>query len=814
MPKTTLPLLAAMLLFANGASAQLEEIVVTAEFRETDVQDTAIAVTAMSGEMLDARGQTELTQITAQAPNVTLAQSNAADGPAMLAFIRGVGQTDFNYAVEPGVGIYVDDVYFPTLTGTLLDLLDLERVEVLRGPQGTLAGRNSIGGSIRLFSKRPGDSGGFVSATFGNYDRIDLKGSADFELVEDSVWMRVSGLSRARDGYVTRVDYRCENPSSPLPTYLAGGDFKGCKLGTQGGLSSTTGRVSLRWEPSDSLSVTLIGDALNDESEAAPQTLLFVNDARNNPNLPDAGFGYNGWLNSAFEYQGTFYDIDGNYDTTDDRVYYSSDFIHPDLYKNYTTYIDPNAVSPDSLPAPFSPGGVPPIRHNDQWGVSAQLNWQISDLMSLTSITAYREYEAAWGQDADVSPINSQQLLQRLDHQQFSQELRLSGVAADGDLNYTVGLFHFEQNGTLTANVNLYYAGLHFIHGPDPTPSETQAAFANLAYRLTDNLEVSAGIRQTSEEKTYIYRRRNPDGSIPPPCNLPGPPYLLGQPVNCAVAGLFEIEDRFTDDRTDYRVALNWNLNDSAMTYLSFATGYKGGGVNPRPFFPVQVENVAPETLDTYELGFKSQFLDNRMRLNAAVFFNEYDDIQLQQVQCEVPFPPFFGAPCLQPGNAGSADVWGIELETEFHISDRFFIDASLATLDFEYTEVSPDVAVTEDMITPMTPELTWHFGAQYDMPLAGGRDLSGRVDVMFTDDYYGNSTNAPTNLIEDRTLTNVSLTWRSSDDIWAIRGEVMNATDEEYITTIFDQFPSSGTVMGMPGLPRTYAVSIRRNFD
>src|SRR5690606_19107133 len=150
-PRTSCLALAVMLA-SGGATAQIEEIIVTAELRETNVQNTPLAITAISGEMLEARNMTNIFQVGQNAPNVTLTPAGMANGPSMLAYIRGVGQTDFNYAVEPGVGIYVDDVYFPTLTGSMVELLDIDRVEILRGPQGTLAGRNSIGGFVKLYS--------------------------------------------------------------------------------------------------------------------------------------------------------------------------------------------------------------------------------------------------------------------------------------------------------------------------------------------------------------------------------------------------------------------------------------------------------------------------------------------------------------------------------------------------------------------------------------------------------------------------------------------------------------------------------------
>ena len=196
-------------------------IVVTAQFREQNLQDTPLAITAMNAELLEARSQTSVEQVAAQAPNVTLTPQGQQNGSGLIAFIRGVGQTDFNFALEPGVGIYVDDVYIPTLTGSLLDLMDLERIEVLRGPQGTLAGRNSIGGAIRLFSRVPeGDGSGMLQVTYGSFDRLDVRGHADFA-VTDNLFARIAGVSKNRDGHVRRLDYALTHPGSGVPTLLS-----------------------------------------------------------------------------------------------------------------------------------------------------------------------------------------------------------------------------------------------------------------------------------------------------------------------------------------------------------------------------------------------------------------------------------------------------------------------------------------------------------------------------------------------------------------------------------------------------------------
>jgi len=214
----TLAMVAAAFM-SSGATAQqagvIEEILVTAQFREQSLQSTPLSVTAISGDMLEARGQTRLADITAQAPNVMLQVNPAGGGNSMRAFIRGVGQGDQSPAVDPGVGIYIDDVYFSTVTGSIFDLMDLDRVEILRGPQGTLAGMNSMGGAVRMFSRKPQGEGGYIEASMGSFNRTDVKAAGDFTLLDNVLYARVSGVSRHRDGYITRLDYACVHPDDP-----------------------------------------------------------------------------------------------------------------------------------------------------------------------------------------------------------------------------------------------------------------------------------------------------------------------------------------------------------------------------------------------------------------------------------------------------------------------------------------------------------------------------------------------------------------------------------------------------------------------
>ncbi|MDB6012968.1 MAG: TonB-dependent receptor-like protein, partial [Gammaproteobacteria bacterium] len=213
-------------------SGALAEVVVTAQYRAEPLQQTPIAITAVTADDIEQRGFTNSSDIAYAVPNASFRPAQAAFGKTQTAYIRGVGQNDFNFAFEPGVGIYVDDVYYPTTMSSQFDLMDLDRVEVLRGPQGTLFGRGSIGGAVRYISKQPtGDNTGFIEGTVGDFHRVDLRAGYDIALIEDKLFARITGVSKKQDGYVDRVDFVCEYPqlSGSLPRLITNRDA-GCKL--------------------------------------------------------------------------------------------------------------------------------------------------------------------------------------------------------------------------------------------------------------------------------------------------------------------------------------------------------------------------------------------------------------------------------------------------------------------------------------------------------------------------------------------------------------------------------------------------------
>jgi len=822
---------------AQGAAASAQdsstvgEVVVTAQFREQNLQQTPIAITAVNAAMLEQRGQTDISQVAAQAPNVTLKAAGGQGSSSMVAFIRGVGQTDFNFALEPGVGVYVDDVYYATLAGSLLDLLDLERVEVLRGPQGTLAGKNSIGGAIKMYTKKPVGSGGYLQATYGSYNRIDARGAADFTLIPDQLFARVSIATKHRDGYVDRIDYACSHPGSGLPTLKSG---NGCKLGTLGGQSYTAGRMALRWMPTERLEVNWAADIINDNSEAVANTLLYA-DSRSQQTV------------NGVTYDGKFVPYGPN----------STDPNRPNNpYMTYGNFVDvggfPGFTDPvtGNNRAPSKPVVFSPLNNFKGWGTNLNVDYKLNDNLQLVSITSFRYYDNTFSNDTDGSPIAVDQLQQRLESKQWSQELRLNGRVGEL-LNYTVGGFFNKQDGNLQARVDLPYVNagpgqfgpLDFIHGPDLTKSRTMAAFLHTDWHLTDRLGVSGGVRYSRENKLYVYQRHNPDGTVPQACFTTPltrggityiPPFRPDNPQNCSLFGLNDSSARFpgpTGDakRWDYRVDVNYRFTDTILGYANISTGYKGGGVNPRPFYIQQELAFGPETLTAYEVGLKTQLFDRRVRFNTAAFFNKYNDMILGLSNCPLPGAP--ATPCALPANVGKADVKGIEFETEIRPVAGMLIDGSLSYLDFTYKEINPVTNIRPDMVTPYTPKWKWSIGAQYEFAFLGGT-LTPRVDAAYQSDIFTQAINcgparaattAPVqsaicgvpnaNLIKAYTLFNARIGWRSKEGDWTAALEVQNFTDKLYYNTLFDSTTSAGYLAGSPGLPRTFAFTVKRTF-
>jgi iron complex outermembrane receptor protein len=716
-----------------------------------------------------------------------------------------------------------------------LDLLDLDRVEVLRGPQGTLAGRNAIGGAIKLFTRLPdGGDDANIGVTKGEFNRTEIRGAGGLTLIPDKLYARVAGVAKSMDGYVTRLDYACQNrlppPGTPggLPTYA---QSFGCKLGTEGGQSYAAGRFALRWDASDKFSLDFATSIVNDNSESQPGVLVaaanhsgssfpwispngpvvppFASDVPNNPTFnPTAG-----------SQVPIYYDNNGNgtYEAGTD-VAYDSRFVTGGRYYNYATYINDGKSTPSFLfqggtpgadTAVYKPYVITPVNTLHSWDASVNLNWQLTDNVSLLSVTSYRTYENSFAEDTDGSPLAAQQLLQVMNHEQSTQELRVNVAMERADL--TFGAFYLDQKTNEDARVDLPYVGFDFLHGPDLVPATNKALYGHVALHLSDRTDLSLGVRHSEDEKSYTFHRHNPDGTLPQPCTTFWF-WEAGNPANCGVFGLDGLSVAYSSSNTDWRVALSHDVGADTMFYVQASTGYKAGGNNARPFFPAQSHAFKPETLDSYEFGAKTT-LGGVARLNAAIFSNTYSDIQLPTTVC---FWAPLGQqePCASQENVGDADVWGVEFEVEWHPVDALSIDASYSHLNFDYSRVDPASTVKPGMITPYTPETKASVGLQYQFGLSGGGSVTPRIDASYSDQVYADASNAPTNLIDAYTVVNARLTWRGPGNVWQVALEGTNLADKYYYVTLFDlSRNAAGYIHGQPSRPREWAMSVKRSF-
>jgi iron complex outermembrane receptor protein len=293
----------------------------------------------------------------------------------------------------------------------------------------------------------------------------------------------------------------------------------------------------------------------------------------------------------------------------------------------------------------------------------------------------------------------------------------------------------------------------------------------------------------------------------------------------------------FESDRDDYRVAVDYRLTDNLMLYGSWATGYKGGGINPRPFFAVQIATFGEEEVETTELGFKATLLDGRMRLNGALFANDQVGIQLNQAVCEQPGPGgtiVIAPPCAKPANVGDAETDGFELEMDIAATDRLSFDFMVSSLDFQYTRLDTSVAhssvvpggrgqMSYDMKTPYTPELTWSAGIQYEWTLSGGGSVSARIDSAYQDEVYTQAVNfsqaqplndRKTAWIDEYTLSHLRLKWGSASGDWETALDVTNLTDELYYQNIVDGvYTTVGYQAAVVAPPRMWTLSFRKEF-
>jgi iron complex outermembrane receptor protein len=742
----------------DGARRALEEVVVTARRREEGLQEAPLAVSAYSGESLEYRGVERLDQVAKFVPGLTLENNPSFGGASNSAaiYLRGVGQKEFLPTTEPGVGLYVDGVYVARSVGAILDLVDVERLEVLRGPQGTLFGRNTIGGAIALETVKPrigAPTSGELSVAGGTDSRLDVAGHLETGL-GDAAAARLSLARLSQDGYVERTD--------------------GTDLGDDDTLAA---RLAVAIEPTASLAIDLSLDYSRDRENGPPMELVDI-DFTDLSQLqgvvaappPPMAFIHN--VTAGATAPGVpcaVTDPAGNGITS---------------APNVPTCYDSRYIGADGEDA----GTAPAFSETDVRGASARVTWSVNDWLEVRSITAWRSLEAEFARDGDHSPFRIAHFRDDLEQDQFSQELQIVGTHERGD--WILGLYWFEEDGD---NENVLDFTVSNFRSGGAFDNEALAVFAQGTLDLTDRLHLTVGGRWTDETKSFA-----PDqviltnyfagiSAVVPPGNplaaLDAPFLQAGSPVLPAVEREIDF-DEFTP-----MVNLSFDVTDEVLVYASFSEGFKSGGFTQRVFPPVVAGFTAPpgtpdqqlipiydpEFVDVFELGLKSTFLDGRVRLNAAAYRTLYDDLQVQVFDSVAPVTR----------NIGEATIDGLEAELVAAPGDGWLIEASAAWTDAGYDEI--DTATTligEDFDFERVPETTFAVGVSKEFAMGRHGTLVVRTDLSYRDETFNDAFNTPQLRQDDYTLVDASVRWEDAAQRWAATLSGRNLGDEEYLVT------------------------------
>ncbi len=773
--------LSAMVVICSGASAQetggpvLEEVIVTAQKRTESLQDTPIAITAFTANDLASKGIDDISQIAALTPNLTFDTTAALSGSssAAVVFLRGVGSQSFQITDDPGVGTYVDGVYVSTSIGGVLDVIDIERIEVLRGPQGTLFGRNTIGGAINITSQKPSSEGnGSFTATVGNFNRINVRGSIDLALSEN-VLVKVSGGTKQADGFIKHLI----TPTS-LPTSNTTDDRQRSRSGEDlGDDNEAAGRISLLYTPNDDLELYLTADVSRVRETSAPSSLV--------------GTEQQGSLVGLFYNNSTFPGVPSVADQLSGQI---PGFTGAVLYDNQFVAADPSRQTYATGPNGTS---------IDVYGFSATLKYNINDNLEFKSISSYRNTEALFNRDADGSPLTVTHGSNDFEHEQFSQELQLVGNAFDDNLIWIAGVYYFSEEAS-----DFFRAPITFPFGTGILNSEVEneslAVFGQLTYRLTDDLALTAGVRWTEDEKQLLPDFRTELGT--------GVDFL---PFTNNVNGVrqpnvpFAIVSKTFSEVTP-RISLEYNVSDGLLTYASYSEGFKSGGFNGRQPFPraAGVIQFDPETLKTFEVGAKWQSSNNRFRVNAAAFTTEYDDIQLTVLEG------------IAPGtqNGGDAEIDGLEIEIAGFLADPLEFRLAVSYLDGEYVRLLQDPTNNNATPFPITnelansPEFSGSIGFDYALPANTKGDFTISLDIAYTDEIYNNEANTELLRQPSHTIVDARLVYQPEDLSWKMTFWGKNLGDERVIVS-GDANPAIGFIEANFNRPREYGVTFNKSF-
>ena len=755
IPKLTL-LSVAMAGIAPGVWAQqIEEVVVTAQKREQNVQEIGISVTAFSGEQLKDLGIVNSTDLVSHTPGLTYV-TPFGDGNNAAFTLRGVGLNDFSEHNESPTAVYVDQVYQASLAGLNFQMFDIERVEVLRGPQGTLYGRNTTGGLVHFITRKPTEEfNAYTDLTAGEYSEVRVEGGIGGALGY-GVAGRLSAVYHNHDGY---RDARTSGVNDANSRDVL--SLRGQVLFQPSDNSSVL--LSAHYSDANQISATYEHTSTAFASDGI--TEIFLPPSEVNPLCAGVG-GLTGPGEDCFGYR----DSDGDvYDTDNDRE---------------------------------------PFLDLETSGASATIDWNWQDT-AFTSITAYEKVEKLFGEDTDMGPVPAIAVTNPVDSAQWSQELRAAGDARR--LSWTTGLYYFDR--TIDTGSRTDVSGIDLVDDETVTNYDTKswALFGQLEYDLTDEWSAILGARYTSEEQDFHMVARDLLGNTPLFLGLsdvPIPGFTVFE-FTPETAG--KLTEASLDD-FNFRAELDWRPTDTVLVYGSIAQGTKAPGFN----FAIdgtgilgssQIEQIPfdEEVLTSYELGLKSEIFGGKAIFNGAVFYYEYEDFQA-----------FSFDQLTNVVTNKDAEVKGVEAELITRPIDGLDIRLGATWLDTEVKDIvaasfftGEEVVRNREMVAAPDMEVTGMIRYSWN---AGPGRIALQSDFRFVGDQFFDINNNPITAEDSYLVANASVGYEMGDGRYSIVAWAKNFTDEEYRTYAIP-VTSLGFTQNMIGQPRWYGVTFRANW-
>lgn len=751
----------------SARRGEVDTITVTARKREENLQTVPISMSAFSGDMLAARGANNVEEAARFAPNISIGSANSGSGGGSNSeiYVRGIGQNDFLITTDPGVGLYIDEVYVARSTGTILDFLDLERIEVLRGPQGTLFGRNTIGGAISLVSKKPSDEfGGDIRLMTGRYSQYSAKISLDVPL-SDAVKTRHTFYYNNEDGYTDRIN-------------------AGDRLGDE---EVIAGRSMVQWEPSADFSALLAVDVSHKEGGSANNAVLQFDPLGGLAPLwqglvgaplgvaaPAIVNGDDPFTSSATGPNVDNHDIVGISGTLEWDV-------GPFAVKSITAY--------RSLEAEFGrDGDNSPVQYIQTDNTVDQE--QVTQELQVTGDMFNGALDWLVGGyyfDENATDSNDVRLASGL----YAALEGLPGplIYLGGPPGTTCADF-----GTVSGVVCLGGAGnpVNAIFDLDfdifnRIDTRSYAFFTHDSFELTDRFAISGGLRWVHEKKDYFLSHLRVNSGVPivPPTNV-------SDEWNALLP----------------KVSLDFQATDDIFAYASAARGFKSGGFNGRPTTTAEVGSFDPEFVWAYEIGMKTELFDRRAVFNIAGFYYDYKDIQLTIVSADST-----GNLILVVENAGTARMIGAEAEFQARPTEFISFDGAVGYLDAEYRELNPGATIAATNRLVKTPKVTASLGVNIDMPISSRWTATLRGDWSYRGAHFNDAPNTPILRQEAVSLFNARLSLIDDVAGWNIAFFGTNLSNERYITSGLSALTSFGTVEGVFASPRRWGVSVEKSF-